>query len=214
MKKRILCFGDSNTWGWNPVAKDRYDDQTRWTRVLAHNLGSVFEIIEEGLNGRTTVWDDPIEGFKNGSKQLTPCLESHKPLDMVILMLGTNDLKSRFSVQASDIAASVGALVKMIQQSAAGIDGAAPEVLMLCPPPVGKLTELADMFFGAKEKSKALDRYYRMQADELGCAYLNMGDYIQSSDIDGIHLDADSHLKMAEILAAKIKDKYQLNHSE
>ena len=209
MKKRILCFGDSNTWGWNPIVKDRYDDKTRWTRVLARNLGSAYEIIEEGLNGRTTVWDDPIEGFKNGSKQLPPCLESQKPLNIVILMLGTNDLKSRFSVQASDIAASVGVLVKLIRQSAAGIGGTAPEVLMLCPPPVGKLTEFADMFLGAEEKSKELDRYYRVQADELGCAYLNIGDYIQSSDIDGIHLDAGAHLKMAEVLTAQIKDMYQ-----
>ena len=94
--KRILCFGDSNTWGWNPANKERFDENSRWTGILKNKLGENYDIIEEGLNGRTTVWDDPIEGYKNGKKHLPSCLESHRPLDIVVLMLGTNDLKSRF----------------------------------------------------------------------------------------------------------------------
>ncbi len=83
--KRILCYGDSNTWGYNPISKDRYDENIRWTRVLARNLGADYEIIEEGLNGRTTVWDDPLEGnMRSGLTYLYPCLETHCPVDLVI----------------------------------------------------------------------------------------------------------------------------------
>src|SRR5215510_7647193 len=91
--KRILCYGDSNTWGYNPVTQDRFDTHERWTGSLQQALGSNCVVIEEGLNGRTTVWDDPIEGYKNGAAYLIPCLTTHRPLDLVIIMLGTNDLK-------------------------------------------------------------------------------------------------------------------------
>ena len=96
--RRILCFGDSNTWGYDPATGERFDEQTRWTGVLQAALGGDYTVIEEGLNGRTTVWDDPIEGHKNGHEYLVPCLETHRPLDLVVLMLGTNDLKRRFSL--------------------------------------------------------------------------------------------------------------------
>ena len=102
--KEVLCYGDSNTWGYNPKTKQRYDRNTRWPCVLQRELGEEFLVIPEGQNGRTTVWDDPVEGQKNGMTYLLPCLESHKPLDLVIITLGTNDLKHRFSVTAYDIA--------------------------------------------------------------------------------------------------------------
>jgi len=108
--KTVLCYGDSNTWGYDPTSKERFAPETRWTGVLAESLGVAFRVIEEGLNGRTTVWDDPIEGHKNGQTYLVPCLASHKPIDLVVLMLGTNDLKMRFSVPADDIARGVGLL--------------------------------------------------------------------------------------------------------
>jgi len=94
LEKRILCFGDSNTWGWNPIDKQRYSKNERWPGVVAKFLGEGFEIIEEGLNGRTTVWDDPVEGNKNGKEHLPIMLETHRPIDLLILMLGTNDLKN------------------------------------------------------------------------------------------------------------------------
>ncbi|MCW5845462.1 MAG: hypothetical protein KIT77_29690, partial [Caldilinea sp.] len=102
--KRILCFGDSNTWGYDPVSQDRYARNARWPGVLRQQIGAGYEVIEEGLNGRTTVWNDPIEGYKNGRDYLIPCLETHRPLDLVIILLGTNDLKKRFSLSAYDIA--------------------------------------------------------------------------------------------------------------
>ena len=104
MVKKILCYGDSNTWGYNPHTELRYPRAVRWTGVLQRGLGPAYHVIEEGLNGRTTVWDDPIEGYKSGKEYLVPCLETHKPMDLVVIMLGTNDLKHRFSLTAFDIA--------------------------------------------------------------------------------------------------------------
>ena len=99
---QVLCYGDSNTWGYIPVTGGRYAPTVRWTGVMAEQLGPQFSAIEEGQSGRTTVWDDPLEGDKNGLRYLPACLESHMPLDLVILMLGTNDLKARFSLTALD----------------------------------------------------------------------------------------------------------------
>ena len=152
--KRVLCYGDSNTWGYDPVTKDRLDHDLRWTGVLRTMLGGGYTIIEEGLNGRTTVWDDPIEGYKNGRTYLIPCLETHRPLDLVVLMLGTNDLKQRFSLSAFDIAQGASVLVREIQASVAGIGGRAPLVLLMAPPPVVTLTDFAEMFEGAESKSR------------------------------------------------------------
>ena len=101
--KRILCFGDSNTWGFAPKDGYRFDENTRWTGLVQKALPQ-YKIIEEGLNGRTALWDDPIEGYKNGKEYLIPCLASQSPLDLVILMLGTNDCKTRFALTASDVA--------------------------------------------------------------------------------------------------------------
>ena len=199
--KRILCYGDSNTWGWSPITRERYDDRTRWTRVLASDLGAEYEVIEEGLNGRTTVWDDPLEGDgRNGFSYLLPCLETHRPLDLVIIMLGTNDLKKRFSLTASDIALGAAVLVKAVQQSAAGREAKAPPVLLLAPPPVGRLTEFAEEFEEATEKSKKLGDRYRQVAHELGCALLDTSTVILSSDVDGIHFDPEEHAKLGHAM--------------
>jgi len=205
--KVILCYGDSNTWGFDPLTQDRFPPRVRWTGVLARQLGEGYQVIEEGLSGRTTVWDDPVEGLhKNGKEYLLPCLESHQPIDLVVLMLGTNDLKMRFSVPATDIAASVGVLVDVIQKSAAGIAGAAPRVLLIAPPPVGKLSEFAEMFSDAEARSHKLSEYYRVVATQYGCDFLNAGDFIVSSDLDGIHFEADQHKKLGEAVALHVKE--------
>jgi lysophospholipase L1-like esterase len=205
--KRILCYGDSNTWGWNPITQERYNDQTRWTRVLASTLGAEYEVIEEGLNGRTTVWEDPIEGYgRNGFSYLLPCLETHCPLDLVTIMLGTNDLKKRFSLTSSDIALGAGVLVKAVQQSVAGREAKAPPVLLMAPPPVGRLTEFAEEFEEATEKSKKLGDRYRQVAQELGCAFLDTSTVIVSSDVDGIHFDPEEHTKLGHALVGMIQE--------
>ena len=203
--KTVLCFGDSNTWGYDPATQDRFPRDVRWTGVLAAALGPERQIIEEGLNGRTTVWDDPIEGYKNGHDYLAPCLETHRPIDLVILMLGTNDLKKRFSVSAFDIAKSAGVLVDVIAKSASGPNGKAPHVLLMAPPPVGALSEFAEMFEGSQEKSLKLGMHYRRVAEERGCHFLDTGALIRSSDLDGIHFEPDEHRKLGETVAHEVR---------
>ncbi len=202
--KTILCFGDSNTWGWNPATMARYGRAERWTGVLRNQLGEGFLIIEEGQNGRTTVWDDPVERHKNGASYLPPCLESHKPLDVVVIMLGTNDLKMRFSVPGIDIARSVGVLVDIVQKSASGPDDGAPQVLLLAPPPLARLSDFAEMLEGGAEKSRQLAPYYAQTAQDYGCHFLDAGQIIVSSDLDGVHLDSSEHEKLGKAVAEKV----------
>ncbi|RME79682.1 MAG: hydrolase [Chloroflexi bacterium] len=203
--KTILCYGDSNTWGYDPVMGDRFPPHVRWTGVLQQLLGETYRVIEEGLNGRTTVWDDPIEGYKSGKTYLIPCLESHRPLDLVIIMLGTNDLKARFSLTAYDIARGAGVLVDIVNKSGAGPHGQPPQTLLLAPPPVAHLSDFEEMFAGAAEKSRRLARHYRQVAAEYGCHFFDTGQVIVSSDLDGIHLEAGEHRKLAEALAGQVR---------
>lgn len=204
--KRILCYGDSNTWGYDPVSQERFDRDTRWPGALRNALGEGYEIIEEGLGGRTTVWDDPIEGYKNGQTYLIPCLASHAPLDLVIIMLGTNDLKKRFSLSAFDIAEGARVLVDVAQRSGAGIKGQSPPVLLLAPPPTTTLSFFSEMFEGAAEKSRKFAEHYGRVAQEMRCACLDAGTVIVSSPLDGIHLEAAEHVKLGTAVAAKVKD--------
>ena len=206
---RILCYGDSNTWGADPLTGERLDEHTRWTRVLAAALGADYEVIEEGLCGRTTVWEDPIEGHRNGQTYLLPCLESHSPLDLVVILLGTNDLKMRFSVTASDIAQSAGALARAVQQSETGRNGRAPLVLLMAPPPVVEMNEYAEMFSGAREKSLKLGERFRQAAEELGCAFLDTGTLIVSSPVDGIHFDPPEHARLGQAVANRVRELLQ-----
>lgn len=203
--KTIVCYGDSNTWGYAPGSAERYPPDVRWTGVLSDELGDGYHVIEEGLSGRTTVWDDPIEGYKNGKEYLIPCLESHKPLDLVIIMLGTNDLKMRFSVPAYDIANAAGVLVDVAQKSGTGPNEGPPQVLLMAPPPVAKLTEFAEMFEGAVAKSKKFAEHYRRVAEEQGCEFFDTSQVIVSNDIDGIHFEASEHQKLGKAVAELVR---------
>jgi len=203
--KTILCYGDSNTWGYMPGTGERFPADMRWTGVLQRELSDDYQIIEEGLNGRTIVWDDPIEGYKNGKDYLIPCLESHRPIDAVVMMLGTNELKLRFSLSAYDIAEGVRVLVDIVQNSEAGPDGCSPGLLLVAPPPVAKLTEYAEMFEGAEAKSRRFGEQYRRIADEEGCDFFDTSGVIVSSDIDGIHLEEGEHQKLGKAVAKVIR---------
>ena len=202
--KTILCYGDSNTWGYEPATKERYSRAERWTGILQRELGAEYYVVEEGLNGRTTVWDDPIEGYKNGKEQLIPCLTSHKPIDLVTIMLGTNDLKQRFSLSAYDIAEGAGVLVNIVQKSDCGPQEGAPKVLLMAPPPVAKLTEYAEMFEGAEVKSRRFSEHYQRVAQEYGCDFLDTAQVIVSSDLDGIHFEISEHQKLGRAVAARV----------
>jgi lysophospholipase L1-like esterase len=206
--KTVLCFGDSNTHGAATVPRPdgRYAPDERWPGVLRAALGPGWLVIEEGLGGRTTVSDDPVEGVeRNGSRYLYPCLMSHKPLDVVAIMLGTNDLKARFGKTSWEVAAGVGALVKIVQKAEAGPGGRVPAVLVVCPPPFAPLTGYAEMFAGGAEKSFALAKHYRAMAETAGVAFLDAGSVAKSSPLDGIHLDPDAHAAIGKAVAAEVR---------
>ncbi len=205
-EKTILCYGDSNTWGYNPATQGRYPRNERWPGVLQQELGESYLVIAEGLNGRTTVWDDPIEEYRNGKEYLIPCLRSHMPVDLVVIMLGTNDLKARFSVPACDVAAGAGVLVDIVAKSDTGPQDGAPEVLLVAPPPFAGLGEFAEMFEGGKEKSTQLSRHFRLVAGERGCALLDAGEVITSSELDGIHLDQAEQRKLGLAIAGRVRE--------
>ncbi len=204
--KTVACFGDSNTWGSDPETGERFAFDVRWTGVLRRALGGEFWVIEEGLGGRTTVRDDPIEGaHKNGRTYLMACLESHKPIDLMTIMLGTNDLKARFAASASDIAQGAASLAEMALRSGCGPGDGAPVVVLISPPPVGKLTDMAEMFEGSGEKSGRFSEHYRRFAEQSGCGYLDASEFIASSDIDGIHFEAGEHRKLGEAVADHVR---------
>jgi lysophospholipase L1-like esterase len=205
--KVILCYGDSNTHGRDPKTKGRFERHVRWPGVLQNALGDGYHVIEEGLNGRTTVWDDPVRGHgkRDGSTYLLPCLESHGPIDLLVMMLGTNDLKAKFSVTPYDIGESVGLLIEIAIRSGAGRDGGGPKIMIMAPPPLGRLTEYAETFTGGPEKSVHLARYYAEVAHRYGCEFLDAGSVIRVSDVDGLHFDPDGHAKLGKKVAEVVR---------
>jgi lysophospholipase L1-like esterase len=202
----VLCYGDSNTWGHDPSTGERLARDRRWPGVLRRSLGLGYEVIEEGLPGRTTVFSDPLEPYKSGKDYLIPCLGSHSPVDLVILLLGTNDMQTRYNVSAMEISLGLGVLVDMIQSSAAGPVGTAPDVLVVAPPPIQKVPEeWAESFIGAEQKSRRLAGYYQRVTDEYQCEFFDSSTIIASSETDGIHWDASEHEKLGKALAPIVR---------
>jgi lysophospholipase L1-like esterase len=191
----IVAFGDSNTWGHDPVTKGRLPREARWTGVMQRELGPDHYVIEEGLGGRTTVFDDPIEPNRRGADYLPPCLRSHRPLDLLILALGCNDMKARFGVSASDIALGMERLIEIARAEGA------PRILIVAPPPVAKLGEYAEMFAGAEPKSRRLAARYAELAERQGVGFVDAGQFLHCSDLDGIHYEADQHAILGQVLA-------------
>jgi len=200
----ILCFGDSNTYG-EKASGGRFARDERWTGILQELLGEDYYIIEEGLGGRTTLFDDEIEEYKNGKKYLIPCLNSHKPLDLVILMLGTNDLKNRFALSPLDIEFAMENLVKTIKSTDCFYNQKSKEILIISPIAIGKLTLLKDILMGAVEKSKELPVHYERLCIRENIHFMNAGDFAKPDEQDGIHLDSLGHRNLANAIAAKIK---------
>lgn len=211
-KKRVMIFGDSNTWGWNPCNDlasplQRWDDETRWAGVMQKKLGNEYLVIPEGLNGRTSVWDDPIEEYRCGKDQIIPCLDTHAPLDMVIIMVGTNDLKVRYTVSAQDIANGVAHIVSKTLASVGDFGANDPKVLLICPPPLGPVENgvFGEMFGGNVEKSKKMAPYFETVAKANGVAFFDAGTVVRSSDEDGLHMQADQHRILGEKVAEIVK---------
>lgn len=210
--RTVLLFGDSNTHGTVPMPElgfsERFGRGERWAGRLRALLPE-WEVIEEGHPGRTTVHDDPVEGaHRNGLTVLPALLESHKPLDLVAVMLGTNDLKERFSVNATDIAHSLERLARVILASGAGPGGGAPGVLLIAPPPILEIGCLAGMFAGGAAKSAGLAAEVKAAAQRAGVAFLDAGKVVQVSPIDGIHYDAGANPALAGAVAAAIRQNF------
>lgn len=210
--RTLMLFGDSNTHGTMALPDlgmaGRFGREERWAGRLARLLPD-WEVIAEGHPGRTTVHDDPVEGaHRNGLRVLPAILESHKPVDVVLLMLGTNDLKERFSVNAGDIALSLERLVRVIRASACGPGDGAPEVLLVCPPPIEEVGCLARMFAGGAAKSRALAGEVQAAAERLGVPFLDAGQVVKVSPIDGIHYGAEANPALAEAFAAAIRTHF------
>lgn len=212
--KTVLCYGDSNTWGYDPQKKERFAADVRWPGAMKKRLGRSYRIIEEGMNGRTTIWDDPFEEYRNGKDYLVPCLHTHRPLDLVIIMLGTNDMKKCFSLSANAVAAGAGILAEIAVKSGAGPGGKPPKVLLISPILVGDLSQ-SDFgeAFGYERSvaiSKELANIYRQTAEKTGCEFLDAAQIAAPSPIDGIHMDVEGHWKLAEAAAEKVREIFKL----
>jgi lysophospholipase L1-like esterase len=204
--KRIMIYGDSNTWGYIPVESGtttRYPADVRWPGVLQAALGTGYEVIDEGLSARTTDIPDPtlphITGAGlDGSAYLSPAIASHLPLDLVVIMLGTNDVKKMFDRSPLRIA---------LGKSGVGTSYPAPKVLVLAPPPLGKLApeSRAERFAGGVEKTKAMPAYYEAIAKAAGADFLDVGKLTSTDGVDGVHFTAGAHKAIGTGVAEKVK---------
>ena len=208
--KTVLCYGDSNTYGYDPKTGGRYPGNERWTGILRNLLGPGYRVIEEGCNGRTTVIDDPEEPWKNGKSYIKACLNTHKPVDIAILMLGTNDLKRVYKASPRDIAEGAGELASVIKDFCKEKQDHVPEIILVSPPHIGEGIE--DSFFSASfdydavERSKALAKEYEKQAEKQRCIFFDAASVAKASDLDCLHLDGGSHRALAGALSKIIKE--------
>ncbi len=210
-KKRILCFGDSLTWGYDPDTRTRFPEDKRWTGVLSSELGQGYTVIEEGQNGRTIATDDPAEGEKNGLTYLLPCLESQSPLDYMIVMLGCNDCKRKFSYSSMDIAGEMQIFIEKILTFNHFRQNDRFKVLLISPPHVSsaiKTSWLGDSFGyeNASRVSSELASWYKTLAEMYKLEFLDAAAFVHASDTDGCHLDADNQIKLGKVIAQKIKE--------
>jgi lysophospholipase L1-like esterase len=205
--RTIVCFGDSNTYGANAVDQARYPRDVRWTGVLRRELGADHEVIEEGLGGRTTMFVDPLGDDRSGAPYLQPCLWSHSPVDLVTIMLGTNDLKGIFRLRASEIALAAGHLVDLARRSLAGPNGTSPLVLLISPPPLAEVTARSELWgFGdSRAESLRLAEHYALIAQIRGATFLDAGSVIATSPHDGVHFEADAHALLGRAVADAVR---------
>jgi lysophospholipase L1-like esterase len=200
----VLCYGDSNTHGTRPVTRigqlERHDRADRWPEVMAAALGPDVQVIAEGLPGRTTVHDDPVEGgCRNGIAVLPAIVHSHRPIDLMLVMLGTNDLKPRFSVTAYEIASSVERICL-----AARAEGVVADLMIVAPVPVVEVGVLDDAFTGAEARQAGLPDHLRAASDRIGAGFFDAGAHVAVSPVDGVHWDAAAHHKLGAELARAV----------
>lgn len=217
MSKTILCYGDSNTWGYVPVRDRnqpvaRYDHQTRWPRRLQHLLGQDYYVVEEGLNGRTTNLNYHIPPDRNGKTHLPACLYSHAPLDLVVLALGGNDLKLYYGRQPEDICHGMAELIDIVQTSPYGKDMISPPEILLIglgrPLPIAE--HIVDdngicLYKDSIRRVEKLNVLYRELAAAKNSHFLDLTGQVEPSPIDGLHLDEEGHRRVAECVGRTIR---------
>ena len=213
--KTILCYGDSNVRGVIPeraidrqMLTTRYPKNKRWTGLLQKKLGEKYDIIEEGMGGRSTMFDEQFPGrpYRNGLKDLPLFFEAHYPIDLVIFLLGLNDTKIQLALTENDIAEGMRALVKLTKLSDKGIFGMHPKILIIAPMPILDVVDLPDVCDKTSiEKSKALPKLYQKIAAEENCDFLDASTIIYTSQLDGLHLDEDQHVLLADAVAHRAR---------
>lgn len=206
----LLTFGDSNTHGTSPIEirgeYRRFGADIRWPQICHRALGAGWELAEEGLPGRTAAFDDPVMGdFMNGRQGLRIALQSHGPIDVLTIMLGTNDVKARFASPLEMVLAGVAGLVDVAQSIEMQQRHGGFKVLLICPPPVEEVGPIKGEFYGAAARSRGLAPLYRDFAAARGIGFLDAGQVIAVSPQDGIHFEAEAHGKLGLAVAEAIR---------
>ena len=214
--KTILCFGDSNTWGYMPKrdmppmdAVNRFPWDVRWTGRLQMRLGHDYRVLEEGLNGRTTAFDCPMEDFRNGLKAIDTCLLTQTPIDLGMSMLGTNDTKLTLRMNEHVIAHGVERLIARVKTGGHGPEGRDPEILVVSPIRMGEQVEDRWLCGEFDAQSLVLDKKlapaFARVAQAAGAHFLDAGASITADDADCIHMNAQGHATLAALLFDEVK---------
>ena len=208
--KNILCYGDSNTWGYDAETAQRFPPEVRWTGRLQALLGPDCRVLECGLNGRTTAYDDGFDGWSCGSRYLPVALKTHDPLDLVVLMLGTNDLKDRLGLAPDEVARGMEKLVQTVRSPGLWGMRSAPEVLVVAPMLLNGEALATTSPFGESftprsvERSRRLGEVYGALCRRLNCPFADAGALGPVGSRDGVHMAPPDHRRLAELLAPVI----------
>ncbi|MCO6050587.1 SGNH/GDSL hydrolase family protein [Mesorhizobium sp. RP14(2022)] len=206
--KTILAYGDSLTWGYSASGPTRHAYADRWPSVLQAELGEDFHVIAEGLNGRTTIYDDHgADCDRNGMRLLPTVLETHKPLDLVILFLGSNDMKPWIAGRALAARQGMERLIELIRGHAYGFEYAVPKILLVSPPALCRTEDedFAEMFEAIEESQKLAGAYAKL-AKQLGISHFDAGSVAQTTPLDGVHMDAENTRAVGRALAPLVRD--------
>ncbi len=206
--QQILVYSDSLSWGIVPSTRERLPFAQRWPGAMENLLvrgARAVRVIEDCLNGRRTVWEDPFKPGRNGLVGLQQRIEASSPLALVVLLLGTNDFQSLHELNAWHSAQGIATLVRAVRSTPIEPGMPMPAILIVAPPPARTARgTMAAKFAGADVKSQGLAAAFAAVAAELGCAFFDAGRVVHTSAVDGVHLDADQHEKLAHALASEV----------